>query len=207
MTIYLMRHGETIMNHEERLQGQIDAELNDTGIAEARKAAKIIAGAGIQFDRIYSSPLKRAMQTAEIVAAGKPVTVEPLITEMHFGSYEGMPYSRIDEKMWAFIHDPENVAPPEGVESIGSLTARTGRFLDSLISAGKGECVLAVTHGIALRSMLRNLCDEKDRHGVWGMPIGNCVMYRVDAENGRVAGVRKADELSQRIENDTSGVF
>ena len=207
MKIYLIRHGETDMNRRECLQGQIDSELNGTGTAEAKRAAQIISNAGIAFDIIYSSPLKRAYRTAEIIADGKEVIPEPLIKEMYFGSYEGMPYSDIDEKMWAFIHSPETVPPPGGVESIKSLTERTGRFLNRVISENITGNILAVTHGIAIRSMLWNLYDESERSAVWGMPIENCVIYEAQVYDGKVTSVRKADELGQMNENDTSGVF
>ncbi|MBR5089979.1 MAG: histidine phosphatase family protein [Ruminiclostridium sp.] len=206
-TVYLIRHGETDMNREERLQGQIDSELNPTGIAEAQSAARRLHEAGIRFDRIYTSPLRRAARTADIIAEGGAVTVEPLITEMHFGSFEGMPYGKIDGKMWDFIHDPEHVPPPEGVESIQSLTGRTGSFLRRIISDSSESCILAVTHGIALRSMLWNLYGEDSRAQVWGMPIENCVIYTFRVTDGKVTGIRRADELSQKSESDTSAVF
>ena len=205
--IFLMRHGETEMNRAERLQGQIDCELNEAGEEEARRAAARLKKAGISFARIYSSPLKRALRTAQIVADGAEVIVEPLVTEMHFGSYEGMPYSEIDEKMWAFIHSPEEVPPPAGVESIMSLTDRTGKFLRGLIADESTGNILVTTHGIALRSMLWNLCGETERSRVWGMPIENYIIYRIDVTGGIVTGFRRADELSEKNDRDTSKVF
>ena len=206
-TIYLIRHGETDMNRKECLQGQIDSELNETGIAEAQKTAAILKRNGIEFDKAYSSPLKRAMKTAEMIVPGMEINAEPLIKEMHFGHYEGMPYNRIDETMWRFIHNPENVAPPEGVESVKSLTDRTGRFLENILSDSFSGNILVTTHGIALRSMLWNLYDDKRRHSVWSMPIENCVVYKLEAEDGKVTGIRKADELSLKNESDTSAAF
>ncbi len=208
MTIYIIRHGQTDMNRAECLQGQIDSHLNDTGIKEAEGARDRLAAAGISFERIYTSPLARARKTAEIIADGKttPIT-EPLITEMHFGSYEGRPYKDIDEKMWAFIHSPETVQPPEGVESTKSLCERTGRFLSSVIKDKTDGNILIVTHGIALRSILWNLNHESERSRVWSMPIENCVIYRIKAENGKVSTFEKADELCKKSDSDTSGAF
>ena len=206
-TIYLIRHGETDMNLRECLQGQIDSLLNEAGIREARRAAELMKKAGIRFDTVYSSPLKRAVKTAGIIADGREVIIEPLIKEMCFGHYEGMPYKEIDSAMWAFIHDPENTEPPAGVESIKSLTDRTGSFLRRLLGDGSGGSVLAVSHGIALRSMLWNVYPPEDRHKVWSMPIENCVVYVLEAENGAVVSVRRADELSQKNESDTSAAF
>jgi broad specificity phosphatase PhoE len=206
-TIFLMRHGETDMNRSERLQGHIDSELNETGKEEARRAASRLKSAGISFDAVYSSPLKRALRTAEIVADGAPVTVEPLIIEMSFGDFEGTPYRDIDAKMWDFIRSPETAPPPDGVESIKSLTERTGRFLHKLISDDSTGNVLVVTHGIALRSLLWNLYPENERSRVWGMPIENCIIYRLGVSDGKVTGVRRADELYEKNADDTSKVF
>ena len=205
--LYIVRHGETDMNRRECLQGHIDCDLNDKGIKEAKASYELFKEAGISFEKVYSSPLKRAFQTAQIIAPGSKVCPEPLIIEMHFGSYEGMPYSKIDKAMWAFIHDPENVSPPEGVEAVSSLNKRTGSFISRLLSEEHEGCTLIVTHGIALRSILWNLSDEKDRSKVWSMPIENCIVYEITAENGKITGVRRADELSRKSSTDTSGAF
>ena len=206
-TIYIIRHGETDMNLRECLQGQIDSELNENGIKEAGTAAENIRNAGIVFDIIYSSPLKRAMKTAQIIADGREVIAEPLIKEMRFGHYEGMPYKSIDSGMWAFIRDPENTRPPADVESIKSLTDRTGRFLRRVLNDSSCGNILAVSHGIALRSMLWNVFPPEGRHKVWSMPIENCVVYRIEAVNSVVTSVSRADELSQKNESDTSAAF
>jgi len=206
-TIYLMRHGETDMNREQRLQGQIDCPLNENGADEARKTAAVLKRAGISFERIYSSPLQRALRTAEIIGNGKTVITEPLIKEMSFGRYEGIRYDDIDKDLQAFIHDPDNVPAPKGVESVRSITSRTGIFLKRIMEdEGKGN-ILAVAHGIALRSMLWNLCPPEEKSAVWKMPIKNCVIYVCEVRNGLSCGIRRADELSIDPKTDTSKVF
>jgi len=206
-TIYLMRHGETDMNREQRLQGQIDCPLNENGVAEALRTAEILQRSGIFFERIYSSPLKRAVRTAEIIGGGIEIITEPLITEMSFGSYEGMEYTAIGGQLQEFIHDPENVPAPDSVETVKSITSRTGTFLRRIM-ADKGEGnILAVSHGIALRSMLWNLCPPDERSSVWRMPIRNCVIYVCEVKNGLSCGIRRAEELSAEPAHDTSKVF
>lgn len=204
---YIVRHGETDMNRRECLQGHINCELNEKGIKEAQASYELFKSAGISFDSVYSSPLKRAMQTAEIISGGGDIKPEPLIIEMHFGRYEGMPYKEIDEAMWAFIHDPENVPPPQGVEETASLNERTGRFIEKLLKDGKETSTLIVTHGIALRSILWNLSQGESRSYVWSMPIENCIVYEITAEDGSITNVRRADELSKKSSTDTSGAF
>ena len=66
MRLYVLRHGQTQLNSERRLQGHMQTELNDVGIAQAEMVASILNDNGIKFDRIYSSPLERAIRTGEI---------------------------------------------------------------------------------------------------------------------------------------------
>jgi len=204
--IYIVRHGETDMNKAERLQGRIDCELNDKGMADARASYELFRAAGISFDKVYSSPLKRAVQTAKIISGGRQVCPEPLIIEMDFGSYEGVHYSGIDEPMWAFFHDPEHAPAPDGVEPTAHMTERTGRFIDRLLTE-EDENVLIVTHGIALRSLLWNLSPEEDRSKVWGVKITNCIVYHLTVTNGEVTSVGYDDGLSVKVKGDTSGAF
>ena len=206
-TLYIIRHGETDMNAELRLQGQVDSLLNENGIREAKETAKILAEAGIVFSRAYSSSLQRAMNTAKIIAPYVETIPVPEIMELKFGDYEGLPYSEIDKELWDFIHDPENTDPPETVERIQSLVARTGGFLERVISGNDSGNILIVTHGIALRSILRNLYGEEAEENVWAMPIKNCVVYKVEVCDGKIGEIRRADELSIENLNDKSKVF
>ena len=204
--IYMVRHGETDMNRNKRLQGRIDCELNNKGIADAKASYELFRAAGISFDKVYSSPLKRAVKTAEIISGGKDVIPEPLIIEMDFGSYEGIHYSGIDEPMWDFFHDPENAPAPDGVEHTSQLTDRTGRFIERLLNE-EDENVLIVTHGIALRSLLRNLSDGADKAKVWSLPITNCIVYHLTVENGKPVSAVYDNALSVKVKGDTSGAF
>ncbi|MBR5113027.1 MAG: histidine phosphatase family protein [Clostridia bacterium] len=205
--LYIIRHGETDMNAGLRLQGQVDSLLNENGIREAHETAQILAEAGIVFSKAYASALQRAVKTAEIIAPGIEIIPVPEIMELKFGDYEGLPYSEIGKELWDFIHDPENTDPPETVERIQSLVARTGGFLERVINGNDSGNILIVTHGIALRSILRNLYGDESRENVWAMPIKNCVVYKVNISGGKVTEIRRADELSIENKNDKSKVF
>ena len=89
MIVYLMRHGETDWNKARRLQGQSDIALNENGIDLARKTAAGLKG--VTFDRVFSSPLKRALMTAQIIAAesGCAVETDDRLKEINFGPSEG----------------------------------------------------------------------------------------------------------------------
>lgn len=205
--IYIVRHGETDMNRSECLQGHINCELNDKGIREANASKALFDAAGIRFDKCFCSPLKRARQTADIISGDTEVLEEPLITEMHFGSYEGMPYKQIDKPMWDYLHFPESFSQPEGVESAQSLLKRTGDFISRLLESDINGNILVVTHGIALRSILRNVFPESEKSSVWTMPIENCIVYEISCENGHITTVRRAEELSKKSSTDTSSAF
>ena len=90
MQIYLIRHGETDYNKSRRIQGQCDIELNNCG----RELAKITAQAlkDVPFDLVFTSPLKRAKETAEIIVGDRqiPVIEDVRIREISFGEYEGL---------------------------------------------------------------------------------------------------------------------
>ena len=116
MVIYLVRHGETHWNHLGKIQGQSDISLNEAGIRMAQAAAERLKD--VSFDRVFSSPLLRARQTAEILADGRGVAVETdeRLKEMSFGCEEGAAVDCICENpqdpMYRFFRDPEHFCPP-----------------------------------------------------------------------------------------------
>ena len=97
-TLLLARHGETDWNREQRFQGHADPPLNQTGRAQAVDLAVALAGEPLA--AVYSSPLRRALETAEIVAAAhgqEPVTVDALL-EVDVGSWQGLTRAEIEER-------------------------------------------------------------------------------------------------------------
>jgi len=101
--IYIIRHGKTELNIKNVLQGRSDYPLNDEGILQAKAAAERLKG--IHFDHVFSSPLIRALQTAEIVAPyAQPVTDDRLI-EMDYGPYEGTNLNDLPPELIVFFSD------------------------------------------------------------------------------------------------------
>ena len=101
--IYIIRHGQTEMNQAHALQGRSDQPLNENGIRQAQDAAKGFSG--LCFDRVYSSPLGRAIQTAEIVAPGVPIVVDDRLIEMDYGPYEGVDLTDMPAELIEFFRD------------------------------------------------------------------------------------------------------
>ena len=89
MRFFIIRHGETAWNTEGRFQGQRDTELNERGLEQSRRAADFLAGH--KFDAVTSSPLKRALTLAEMIAGKCAAKTEiiPAFTEINHGDWEG----------------------------------------------------------------------------------------------------------------------
>ena len=96
LTLVLTRHGLTSRSRPEQHLGQkIDVPLSEGGRAQAAALAARLEP--VDFERIISSPLLRARQTAEIVAGGREVEIEPRLAEMDYGRWEGLTYEQINE--------------------------------------------------------------------------------------------------------------
>ena len=87
--IYIIRHGQTELNHAQVLQGRSDHPLNENGRIQAKEASVMLHRRGIHFDYVFASPLIRAVQTAEIVALDKNPVLDVRLIEMDYGPYEG----------------------------------------------------------------------------------------------------------------------
>ncbi len=156
---YIFRHGETDYNKERRWQGcGVDSELNAAGIAQARALSLRLEACGIE--HIYSSNLKRALQTARIVAEHLRIGVDivPDLREGCFGAAEGMLKSEIAVKFadvfndWYNAADDMNVRFPGG-ESKAEMQARMYAVLENLLAAPYRTIGIA-SHGSSIRYLL-----------------------------------------------------
>ncbi|MBQ1317149.1 MAG: histidine phosphatase family protein [Lachnospiraceae bacterium] len=187
MILHIIRHGETVYNAQKRLQGQRNIPLNEQGILQAEEAARYLRDAGIVYDVIYSSPLARAYETAEILGRGMnaPLIRDARLLEIGYGPYEGDPYEVLDENMFAYFRDPDHTEPPEGVEPIAALEARTEAFLEEVRERDRDkEKVLVVTHGVAIRAMVRYFLNLTSAAS-WSYFIGNCCIYETELADGK----------------------
>ncbi len=177
--LYIIRHGITDKNLAGILQGQSDVPLNGQGIRQAEEAARALDG--ITFDRVFSSPLSRAVRTAEIVAPGMEPVIDERLIEMGYGPYEGMDLRNPPEKVLGFFKDFVNTPAPEGMESLDEVVARAGAFLEDI--RGLEGNILIATHAIAMKGLLEYLTpDSGGRY--WNKYIGNCAVYTVENRDG-----------------------
>lgn len=135
--LFLVRHGETVDNASQLMQGQTQGQLNDVGIGQARQLRDELAVR--QIDAIVASDLKRAVDTAIILAEphGLEVETTELLRERDWGSFTGRYIPSLKGEVW-----------PDDIESLDDLLARAGRFLDYIKKRYAGKTVLAVGHGI-----------------------------------------------------------
>ena len=177
--IYIIRHGQTELNIKQVLQGRSNYPLNEKGIAQAREAAERLRS--VSFSRVFSSPLIRAVQTAEIIAPGIPVTIDERLIEMDYGPYEGMDLNALAPEVITFFKDFEHNPAPEGMEQLGSVVARAGEFIEEL--SGMEGNILVSTHAIAMKGILEYLTPES-RGSYWSRYIGNCAVFTTEYKNG-----------------------
>ena len=152
-TILLARHGETDWNREGRFQGHADPPLNATGRAQAAELAKRLERTAI--GAVYSSPLKRALETAGVVAAAHGLQAVELeaLREVDVGSWEGLTRaeieSRFPEQFARWLDYDQGWEDGESYEQMGD---RVVAALLELTGAHPGERTLAVTHGGPIRA-------------------------------------------------------
>lgn len=180
-SLYLVRHGETDWNRAKRIQGSTDIPLNDTGRAQARTTGALLATR--PWDRIVSSPLSRALETAQIIAdtvgIGDP---EPLdsIVERHYGEAEGLDHGQLSAR---FPGD----TPVPGRETREAVAERVVPALVTLAELHPGEAILIVSHGGVIRALLTAV-DPDGGHG--------------SIRNGSVHSFRHADGTLELIAFD-----
>ena len=188
MRIFMVRHGETLLNKKGCYYGLTDVSLSDYGIRQAEELGLLLADQ--TFDRVISSPLSRALETAALASGyeAERIDTDPRLMEMGYGPYESLVFQELSPEVFRFLRDPEHVPAPEGMEPIPALVARLGDFLEDLRQDEREEQLLVVCHGVALRAAIRNLLDDA---GAWKMPIENCVLYRCAIEDGRFSPIEK----------------
>jgi len=174
--LIVLRHGETDYNRQGRYQGSTDIELNESGKDQANVAAKNLTG--FEIDHIVSSPLKRALETAESVSITLkiPVEINADFVERNMGLYEGLTREEIGQQYpelngW-MVTRQFYASPPRG-ESLFDFSLRLHDGLHALREAYTGKKVLLVCHGGVARSIngiMRRVTDDQ----VFSYNLANC---------------------------------
>lgn len=159
--LYLLRHGQTEFNVKKLVQGRCDSPLTDLGRQQARAAAAWLKAHGVVPDKVVSSPLGRAMDTASLVACellGPDAAVEPCkgIIERCYGTFEEGPHDALSTDVW----DPGEDLVPFGGEGSRALQERMVGTLTNLMGSEGIETLLAVSHGSASRQFIKAAAPE-----------------------------------------------
>jgi probable phosphoglycerate mutase len=194
-TLLIARHGETDWNRERRFQGHADPPLNEVGREQARELAKTLAGSDVA--AVYASPLARARETAEIVAAelGLPVETRSALREVDVGSWQGLTRDEVSRLYpEAFRRWLELGRGWDGGETYEELGQRVVSDLLRLAAKHRGERILVVTHGGPLRAV-QAAAAETDYAAARRLssPFANCALavFAVEAER-----LRRVDSLA-----------
>ncbi|XP_075514917.1 phosphoglycerate mutase-like protein 4 [Primulina tabacum] len=159
--IIIVRHGETEWNADGRIQGHLDVDLNDAGRQQAILVAERLSREP-EISAVYSSDLKRAFDTAKLIARScgvLEVTKDPNLRERHLGDLQGVIFSEIakvhPEAHKAFVSNRKDQEIPGGGESLNQLYARCTSALQRIAQNHQGERVVVVSHGGTIRALYR----------------------------------------------------
>jgi phosphoserine phosphatase len=199
MNIYIIRHGETTWNKEEVFRGRKDIPLNETGKKQAERAGLYFSERRI--DRIVSSPLKRAVETAEAIAmaAGAPIELTDDFTDMNFGIWEGLSVQEVeaayptDFTLWMGSPERLRVAGAETLQMVRK------RVSDGLVKvAGQEESSIAVvTHRVICKVLVLHFLKIGNDH-FWDMKFDPGSISLVEKRNDRFSLVFSNNTHLQR---------
>lgn len=163
-----MRHGETVWNASKLLQGSADIELNENGRALAGETGEKLET--VHFDRIYSSPLIRAYETACLIRGHRniPIIRDERLKELSFGVYEGKNFSELlkdeTDPFHHFFKRPDLYRAPDKGETLEHICVRAAEFMKEVIEPSKNdfERIMIVAHGAMNKAIM---CHVK-QHGI-----------------------------------------
>lgn len=190
MEIYIIRHGKTPWNVDRRLQGGTDIELNQDGIDLAMKTGEGLKS--VDFDVVYSSPLKRALDTAKLIVGDRdiPIITDERLREINFGEMEGGYGMKLKDDpsspFYNFFHHPEKYNIGTG-ETFESVMNRTAEFLIEVVEPKENDYkrIMIVGHG----AMNKGLQCHMLGHGVedyWkGDLQHNCAFNIYELKDGK----------------------
>ena len=195
-TLILVRHGQTDWNVSARYMGWLDEGLNGEGVRQAERLARRLDRWPIS--AVYSSPLSRALRTAEIIAGphSLPVQTVPELGEMRIGDWEGMFAGDIAARypdLWkTWRASPGDFRMPRG-ESLGEVRERAAAAFGRIMDGAEGAMVLAVTHDVVVRLLAAHCLGVST--GIYRrLEVGNASMTIIERDGGR---------LKLKVMNDT----
>jgi broad specificity phosphatase PhoE len=198
MNIYLLRHGETSWNREQRLQGLTDVSLNNVGVRESRRLVRWFQKRNIV--GVITSPLHRARHTAHILneCGQRPVVIEDRLREIDHGTWTGWKISHIERRFpiefttWQL--SPEKLRLPAG-ETLERVYGRSSGVLSKLIATNIAGDVLVVSHGV-VNALLVCAALGVSLSEIWRFPQGNSRVTILKVARRRVIAVENEIDVA-----------
>jgi len=200
--IFLIRHGRTEWNKKKIFRGHMDIPLDEVGIQQAEKAGKYLQE--VAFTTIYSSTLRRAFQTAQIISRYQSKSVEVIpcqgFSDLNYGEWEGKSYERVKEeypalyKMWE--EEPHKVKIPGG-ETLSEAAERSFKALEEIILKHKGHFIGIVSHRVIIKLVILKMLGIGES-GFWMIRQDPCCINIVRFYGYKFSILRV---------NDTSHIF
>lgn len=195
-TLYLVRHGQTAWNREEVFRGRADIPLNETGRKEALLTGHYLER--VKVDSLYSSPLSRAVETAEAIARyqGKEVQISHGLIDIDFGGWQGVSHEEVKERygdlyrQWK--HAPHLVRFPQG-ESLEDVRERALRVIDEVLPDHADETLVMVSHRVVNKTILCGL-----------LGLDNSHFWQIGQDTGCINILEFGEGFTLRRLNDTS---
>lgn len=198
-TTILLRHGQTPLSAQKRFAGAVDVPLTGTGVRQAEASAARLAARG-GLDLIVTSPLQRARQTADVVAAatGAAVQLEEGLREGSFGKWEGLSFDEASrqwpEEMAAWLARPGT--PPPGGESFAEVALRVGAALDELLAAQPGRTVLVVSHLTPIKELVARALLAPTPEALLRMQLDVAALCEIDWYPGGPPSLRSFNDTA-----------
>jgi len=194
LEVILARHGETDWNVAEIFRGGVDVALNETGLRQAELLGEYLSG--VKIDAIYSSPLKRALRTAEAIASRQAlgVSIAPGLIDFDFGEWQGLSHQEVKDRYrelyaeWA--SHPDKVKMPAG-ESLEDVRKRAMAVVRDLVKRYDGTVVL-VSHRVVNKVLICALLGLNNSH-FWNIKLDTCGITSFSYEGGSFILTRHND--------------
>jgi probable phosphoglycerate mutase len=207
--IVLVRHGQTEWNRVERFRGRADVPLNETGLAQAKATGKRVAQEW-QPVAVYSSPLSRAVKTAEAIAQRlqQPVQIHDGLTDIDYGQWQGLTPDEAKER-WPEVHHawynlPHTARIPGG-ETLDHLRARAMAAVAELAARHVGQTILLVSHTVVNRVILLAVLGLGNER-FWRLRQDTCAINVFEAEASEYTLASLNDTCHLRQANPVDGL-
>jgi len=209
-TVYIVRHGQSVANLEERFAGHSDFPLTDLGRKQAELAGDYLVQQGIRLDAAYASDLCRAFETGRIIAEKQGITPIPTtgLREIYAGKWEAMKfediYREFSESFGVWLQNIGRSRCDEG-ESIAQVRTRVLAAVKEIVQANPGKTILLATHGAAIRSLeaeLLGLSPDEMKDLPW---VGNASLTVVEFDD-ELRGTITQRDIREHLGEFASGL-